>query len=255
MRLITKIIKYGLEYFNRYYSEYRAFVYSVDDPTGNDKIQVIVPQISGNNPIGNWAVPVGNYSGNGYGVHCLPQVGDIVWVSFEYGDIKKKPVWRHGYYGSNEKPKEFSSKNTFGFKTPKGNIFIINEEEDFIRLMDKDGNKLEISDKNIILLYKNSKIILEEDSKETVSDKIYHGTKAEAVHPVLLGDNTKNIIDNILSRNKSLEVDLSVMMNALNTVASGALTPLIANSTDRLAKVNIDITKTPSTLSKDVFTK
>lgn len=132
-----KILTYGLEYIGRYYGQYRGFVETNDDPKKMNRLKVIIPQL---NPVTTnvyWAWPVGIWGSKGYGVQMLPQVGDMVWISFENGD-PDYPIWEHAGYGKNEIPSEFITPNHYGFKTPNGSILVINdnkgEEEILVKL-------------------------------------------------------------------------------------------------------------------------
>jgi hypothetical protein len=70
-----------------YGGTYRASVVDNFDPMLEQRLQVIVPDVYGEAAV--WAVaslPAGS-SGS------LPAIGDLVWVSFEYGDTDH-PVWQ-----------------------------------------------------------------------------------------------------------------------------------------------------------------
>ena len=145
--MLEKVIYRGLEYFGRFYSIYRGKVVSLEDPNNQNRIQVLVPQVS-IQALPMWAYPKHNYGGNGYGVQCMPNLGDMVWVEFHMGDTRC-PVWSHGYYGTNEKPAEFLSKKVFGFKSPQGHLLTIDDENNTIGVIHKDGLKLVVSKDDI----------------------------------------------------------------------------------------------------------
>ena len=70
-----------------YGGTYRASVVDNFDPMQEQRLQVIVPDVYGEAAV--WAMaslPAGS-SGT------LPAIGDLVWVSFEYGDTDH-PVWQ-----------------------------------------------------------------------------------------------------------------------------------------------------------------
>ena len=69
-----KLIIYGMEYFSRYYSNYRGFVVDNVDPKGLNRIKVIVPKLDRDNEDGLWAYPKGNWGGKNYGVNILPKI-------------------------------------------------------------------------------------------------------------------------------------------------------------------------------------
>ena len=108
-----RVIKYGLEIVGRYYSNYRGFVINNEDQLNCNRLQLRVPDLGGKD----------------YGCQILPRKGDMVWVSFENGDMDY-PVWQFASYAKNEKPKEFVNPNYYGFKTPQGTKIIINDNKE-----------------------------------------------------------------------------------------------------------------------------
>lgn len=142
IKFINNIVKYGLERYSRYYSKYRGFVADVDDPLNLSRVKVIVPSIYGENVYNYWAYP-SNFSGPGYGIQCLPKVGDLIWVEFEMGD-PKVPLWSFGHFtkGQNEQ----SDKNLYYFYSPGGHKVEIDDTNNIIRITRKGGKTIEIGD-------------------------------------------------------------------------------------------------------------
>lgn len=67
------------------YGIFRASVIDVNDPIGQWRLKVQVPEVLGEEVIwANACVPAGRRS--------KPKVGQTVWVQFEGGD-PKRPVW------------------------------------------------------------------------------------------------------------------------------------------------------------------
>jgi hypothetical protein len=124
-----KLIHIGLEYFGRYYSTYRGFVIDNNDPENMNRCKVVLPSIMPNDIKGKWALPKNSWGGKDYGINLLPQKGDVVYITFEQGDLDY-PIWEHSSFSKSEKPKEFKDANYYGFKTPKGKLIIINDNED-----------------------------------------------------------------------------------------------------------------------------
>lgn len=124
--LLFKLIHYGMEFIGRYYSTYRGYVVDNNDPKGMNRVKVISPIIAIDDNKGIWAFPKHSWGGNNYGTQWLPEIGDTVYLEFEYGDLDY-PIWSHHSYALNEKPGEFDKPNKRGFKTPLGNTFIIDE--------------------------------------------------------------------------------------------------------------------------------
>lgn len=128
--IIKDFIHLGFENtIGRYYSTYRGFVHSNEDPENLNRLQILVPHINPSVPDETWAYPKNNYAGKGYGINLIPKIGDLVWVDYEFGD-PDYPVWSHGHYAEEEKPEEFSDKDSIGIKTPRGSLIIFNEMKD-----------------------------------------------------------------------------------------------------------------------------
>jgi phage baseplate assembly protein gpV len=178
MDRILHIMKmYGLEYFKLYYSEYPAFVEDVNDPEERCRIKVKVPvlQVAANQALANWAEPVGSIlsGGDDKGSFFVPDVGDMVWVSFRHGSLSS-PLWRAASVRANGKPAEFSSNTIRGIKTSSGHLIIFNDTsgEESIKisnsvqgstlLLGKDG-EAELSVKD------GSKILVQPDGTITAS--------------------------------------------------------------------------------------
>ena len=101
--LLKTLFDEGMERFGLYYGSYRAYVFDVEDPDNLNRVRIVLPFLNAHTPYKYWAFPVGNYSGKGYGSQNLPQKGDMIFVEFEYGNLKR-PLWKHGHFGKDEKP-------------------------------------------------------------------------------------------------------------------------------------------------------
>lgn len=124
---IAKVItEQGVEGLGRFYSTYRGYVTKNDDPLGMNRVKVCVPEVRG---IILWALPKGQQGSFNSGIKWLtPKIGDTVWVSFEGGDISK-PIWEYYGWASGETPIELDDKDVIGFKSPNGNIIILDETD------------------------------------------------------------------------------------------------------------------------------
>lgn len=147
---IHNIIYYGLESIGKYYSSYRGYVLDNVDEENLGRIKVKIPSITRNQEHPSWAYPKTQIGGKNYGLHVLPRKGDIVWIEFEHGDTRF-PIWSFGHRAKNELPEEFSSPKIYGFKTPSGQIIIMNDEtgEIVINKGDNEGlvKVVELTDK------------------------------------------------------------------------------------------------------------
>jgi len=201
-----KLIMYGLEFVGRYYSSYRGFVIDNDDPKGMNRIKVISPTLNSfDNVEGEWAYPKSNWGAKGYGIHLLPQKGDMVWVEFEYGDLEH-PIWSFASYGLDEKPVEFDSPNKYGFKTPAGNIIIIDDTEELESILVKHNNS-----KEYIKLVKD-KLTLE-------GVQIYLGVDGD--EKAVMGETLKTQVENICSSIEDLSSQVSTLGNGVVSIFPG----------------------------------
>lgn len=128
LKILREIKEKGLEHIGLYLSSYRAIVLSNEDPNNTNRLKLLIPNLKSDGAWYYWAYPKGQIGGNNYGQHILPRKGDIVWVEFERGDTSL-PIWSHYSYAREEKPEEFKTPRHYGFKTPSGNIIVINDNK------------------------------------------------------------------------------------------------------------------------------
>jgi hypothetical protein len=121
------ITEQGIEGIGRYYSSYRAIVVNNVDPDGMNRLKVCVPGISGG--IVAWAHAKGQHGSIDTGFkYFAPKISDIVWVSFEQGDLTK-PLWEYHGWGLKQVPSPLKGPNTMGIITPEGNTLLIDDDE------------------------------------------------------------------------------------------------------------------------------
>lgn len=137
---IQSITRFGIENAaKRYYSLYPAVVLSNEDPDKRGRITVKCEQLFGENPLPNMAIPRDfRYAGNGYGEFYPPEVDDVVWIEFEFGD-PLCPVYSGGSYAKDELPEQFAHADgeeggfipkVRGIKTKYGHLLLFDEQED-----------------------------------------------------------------------------------------------------------------------------
>lgn len=127
-----KIVDEGLESMNRYYSVYRGIVIDPEDPLHQNRIKVCVPEVNGG--MINWAYPRGQHGSNGDGFkYFTPKMGDIVFVTFEYGD-HTKPLWEFHGWALKQIPSELDGVNKCGIVTPEGNMIILDDNDGSLSL-------------------------------------------------------------------------------------------------------------------------
>lgn len=129
--VFTNIVYYGLESIGKYYSSYRGYVIDNNDPDNMGRIKFKSPAITQNKDHPMWAYPKNQWGGKGYGMQLLPVVGEMVWIEFEHGDTRF-PIWNFAHRAKDEKPEEFTSPKIYGFKSPKGQTIIIDDDEEKI---------------------------------------------------------------------------------------------------------------------------
>lgn len=145
MSVLAEVLKHislrGLEILGRYYSTYRAFVVDNEDPKNLGRLKVRIPSLTKNSTVEAWIYPKGAYAGTGYGFHFIPSIGDLVYLEFEYGDLKR-PLWIHGYHGRDEIPEELNKPNQYWIKTPKGYLILMDEANEVLKLETPNGDTL-----------------------------------------------------------------------------------------------------------------
>lgn len=142
---------FGLEWFGRYYSTYRGFVIDNEDPECLGRLKVAVPQVYGKNNYNYWAWPVGMFAGKDIGFYAIPNVGDMIWVRFEVGDMDF-PIWEYGHWNRNfTVPGKVKSYKQKVFQTTSGMRMMFDDDKKVIQLWKKDKRVVEINDDGISL--------------------------------------------------------------------------------------------------------
>lgn len=119
------LMERGIESLGRFYSIYRGMVMDNDDPNHMNSLQVAIPEIQGGIIV--WALPFGQHGGLKTGFKYLaPEIGDTVYVMFEYGN-PSKPLWTYHGFGLEQVPEELDGPNKMGIITPNGNMVILDE--------------------------------------------------------------------------------------------------------------------------------
>lgn len=230
-----KLIHYGLEFFGRYYSNYRGFVLDNNDPDNQNRLKVVIPSLNPNTKKGVWAYPKNSWGGKGYGVSMVPMLNDMVIIEFEHGDTEC-PMWSHASWGTDEKPDELKPLTNYGFKTPRKNLIVIEDG-----VSDSDG-KILVKFKTGKEYYLISKDLFELESKEIRLGK----NKDEAA---VLGDTLKSQLNDILD----LVSDMNTTLATHSHPSDGAPPAEAADFTGNILKVKDMITNLTKLLSKKVY--
>jgi hypothetical protein len=85
----------------RFLGKFRGTAVDTRDPLLQGRVQVLVPEVLGDNP--SWALPCVPYAGPGVGLLAPPPQGGNVWVEFEAGS-PERPIWVGCFWGRGELP-------------------------------------------------------------------------------------------------------------------------------------------------------
>lgn len=121
-RFLGNLVKYGLEYFGLYYSEYDGTCIDNEDPEEQGRIKVRVPNVAGNDPIGDWAWPNMPIAGMDKGSFWVPDVDDPVIVTFRNGD-PSFPRYTGGWWPSVKGGDNFTPEGAYTDGKPTRKIF------------------------------------------------------------------------------------------------------------------------------------
>lgn len=126
------ISEQGLESLGRFYSVYRGLVVNNADPDHMNRLKVSIPEVM--NGIILWAYAKGQHGSTASGFKNLsPKVGDIVYVTFEYGD-PSKPLWEYHGWAKNQIPDILDDPDTIGIVTPNGNRIWLNDKDGSLKM-------------------------------------------------------------------------------------------------------------------------
>jgi len=226
---IKDLSEEGLEGMGKFYSSYRAFVANREDPLRLGRVQLIIPEITGNQVFPIWAFPKGNFAGPGYGVQCIPQQKDLVWVEFEHGN-PNVPIWSHGYRGNGEVPQDEEAKdyNNHWFITPGGHKIYLNDTSQSIKIERAGGDIIEMNSESVSII---------------TNKKIIHGARDNAKYSHVLGEELKSTLDDLIEAVNKIGSALQ-----LDVTASASSTFLM--KVNLAAQMPTAITKIKSAISK-----
>lgn len=201
VRFIKEVTIYGMEALGKYYSSYRGIVASNEDPKHLGRVQLIIPEITGNDVHEYWAFPKGQFAGKGYGMKITPQVGELVWVEFEHGNVEV-PIFELGYHAAGELPDDEDCKdpNVYWFITPRGHKIKINDTKNSIRIENRFGSAVEINEAGISQVVNTKKKI--QISLGSLNKSKYKAVKGEELEDTL--KDIKKFQDTLL---KAIEAD------------------------------------------------
>lgn len=148
--VFNNIIFNGLESIGKYYSSYRGYVVDNEDEDNLGRLQVKIPSVTHNKIHPVWAYPKNQWGGKDYGMQLLPLKGEIVWIEFEHGD-PRFPIWNFAHRATGEKPIEFISSKIYGFKTPKGQLVLIDDRDGVEKIVIRSNKHIVIEGETVVL--------------------------------------------------------------------------------------------------------
>lgn len=201
-----EIQEFGLEAIGRYYSSYRGFIADNKDPEFKGRLKLKVPQLFDDEVIDYWAWSKGLFSGTGIGLFAIPNIGDMVWVSFEGGD-PRFPIWEYGHWAKGDVisglDNDNGKPNTIVFQSTTGHrieIWDVDGQEK-IKILNRDGFFVELNAQGV------------STDVQGVGKKIHLGTLDNAAEPALLGDKTEDVLNEI----KVALQNIQTMLNNIST--------------------------------------
>lgn len=165
---------------NLYYGLYRGIIASTDDPQNIGRVQLIVPQLYGEEVYDYWAFPRGMFAGKNAGFFFMPEENDKVWVSFENGN-PRFPIWEYGWWGEGDMPKTATTKNKV-IQTHKGHRIEFDDENNILRITDVYDHVVEMNSKGVSI----------------ISDNISLGTLNKSAEPAVLGDTLMDLLSDMV---------------------------------------------------------
>lgn len=162
-RIITEE---GLERYQRYYSIYRGIVVDNKDELHCNRLKVIVPDVMSG--VCNWAYPKGQHGSIQSGFKFLsPKIGDVVWVTFEYGN-PSKPVWEYHGWSEAQIPNVLDDPNKMGIVTPNGNLILIEDDEGVINIYAQ--GTIQVTAKEGVVVYSKDIVNIQADQSIILND-------------------------------------------------------------------------------------
>ncbi len=141
----------------RFYGKYRGQVTDVDDPERNCRVKALVPGVMGETEVG-WALPAFAFAGAGYGQVLLPEVGDLVWIEFEAGNLNY-PIWTGAFFLNGQRP-EPSGNGARVIVSKKGHQLVLDDDADTLTVKHAMGATLEMTATEITLSIGANKMVM-----------------------------------------------------------------------------------------------
>lgn len=128
----------------------RAEVTDNLDLTMQGRVKLTIPSLPSIEP---WATVCAPFAGDGYGLWCMPQVGDTVIVAFEHGDpdwpVVIGSVWDVSKRPPIDQPLDAVNKRVL--KTPKGHEILLDDLEQKVTISHVAGHTLTLAAREVTI--------------------------------------------------------------------------------------------------------
>ncbi|GIE88156.1 phage baseplate assembly protein V [Actinoplanes regularis] len=170
----------------------RAEVTDNVDLTHQGRVKLTFPTIPDIEP---WAAVCAPFAGDGYGLWCIPQVGDIVIVAFESGDLNWPVVIGSVWDLHNRPPVDLPSDagDKRVLKTPKGHELVFDDLTMEITLTHLSGHKITLSQDSVTIELAQSAAALELAQPGTVTLKAGTSAEVSSKKTTVKGDTTLDL--------------------------------------------------------------
>jgi len=181
-----------------------AIVVDTNDPDQMGRVKVHFPWHYPGDANTPWIRVANPMSGDGTGVYFVPEVGEMVFVDFDFAD-PDMPFVRGGFYHKNYKPgaKLFQSENNFkGFITKGGNHILIDDTDgkENIKIYNKESKNelvMSLDGGSHIHIKSNGKIKMDADSIEmnakNISIRAEENFELNSNHTLMESENNTRI--------------------------------------------------------------
>lgn len=143
----------------RLYGKHRGTVTDVADPENKCRIMATVPGVMGpQGEVVGWAEPAFPFAGAGRGQVMLPEVGDMVWIEFEAGNIDF-PIWTGCFFLSGQRPTP-DSNGARVIVSKSGHQLVLDDDADKVVLAHAMGATLEMTATEITLSIGACKMVM-----------------------------------------------------------------------------------------------
>ena len=142
---------------NRYYGKYRGSVTDNVDPDGIGRILALVPSVMDQTEVG-WALPAFPFAGDGHGQVMLPEIGSLVWIEFEAGNLDY-PIWSGGFFLAGQRP-EPGTTGARVIVSKSGHKVVLDDDAGEVKVEHSGGARLEMTATEISLSIGASKMVM-----------------------------------------------------------------------------------------------